>query len=120
MKDMAQPRRKCKLANTSVKDKTDLRKYEQIIVETINQTVAGKNPVVFEGYFSTDPLTQSEAVAIGRALAKLPELYHLGKTITTFRLFDGKTYESEESNTPINGKANSPPKNKPKQGGRVR
>ena len=117
---MAQPRRKCKLVNTSVKDKTDLRKYEQIIVETINQTVAGKNPRVFESYFSTDPLTQSEAVAIGRALAKLPELYHLGKTITTFRLFDGKTYESEESNTPINGKANSPPKNKPKQGGRVR
>ncbi len=33
---MAQPRRKCKLVNTGVKDKTDLRKYEQIILDTIN------------------------------------------------------------------------------------
>ena len=118
MKSTAQPRRKCKLVNSDVKDSTDLRSYEQLIIETINATVEGKNPKVFETYFSTDPLTQSEAVAIGRALAKLPELYHLGKTITTFRLFDGKTYESEESNIPINGKANSPPKKKIK-GGRM-
>ena len=74
---------------------------------------------MFENYFSTDPLTQSESVAIGRALAKLPELKHLGKTVTTFRLFDGKNYDSEESNTPIKGKANSPPKKKTK-GGRMK
>ena len=115
---MAQPRRKCKLINSDIKGKTNLRSYEQLIIETINSTVEGKNPKVFETYFSTDPLTQSESVAIGRALAKLTELKHLGKKVTTFRLFDGKTYESEESNTPINGKANSPPKKKIK-GGRM-
>jgi len=116
---MAQPRRKCKLVNSDVKDSTDLRAYEQLIIETINATAEGKNPKVFETYFSTDPLTQSESVAIGRALAKLPELKHLGKTVTTFRLFDGKNYESEQSNTAIKGKANSPPKKKTK-GGRMK
>ena len=115
---MAQPRRKCKLVNSDVKDKTDLRQYEQMIVETINATVKGKNPKVFEKYFSTDPLSQSEAVAIGRALAKIPELYSLGKTITTFRLFDGRTCESEESNTPQKSKINSQPK-KSNRGGRM-
>ena len=55
---------------------------------------------------------------LGQKLSVFTELNHLGKIITTFRLFDGKTYESEESNTPINGKANSPPKKKTK-GGRM-
>ena len=82
-------RRKCRLAVTDYKD-IDLRKFEDIIVRTVNETVKGKNPKVFKDYFSTDLLTQSEAVAIGRALAKLTELKHLGKTVTTFRLFDGK------------------------------
>ena len=104
MKDMAQPRRKCKLANTSVKDKTNLRKYEQLIIETINSTMEGKNPKVFETYFSTDPLTQSEAVQLGRALAKLEELNGYGKVVITFRLFEGKLYESEDSEYSINEK----------------
>ena len=49
-------------------------------------------------------LTQSESVLIGRALAKLEELKPYGKTITIFRLFDGKAYASEESNVPIKKK----------------
>ena len=93
-------RRKCRLADSEHKD-VDLRKYAKIIEDTVNKTVPGKNPNVFENYFSTDELTQSEAVAIGRALAKIDELKQYGKTVTTFRLFDGKTYESEASNTPI-------------------
>ena len=101
---MAQLRRKCKLVNTALKDMVDLRDYEQIIVQTIEATVAGKNPKVYREYFSTDKLTQSESVAIGRALSKIPELYALGKTVTTFRLFDGKTYQSEEATTPIQPK----------------
>jgi len=92
------PRRKCKLADVEFRDE-DLRKYKKQIVDTINNTVPGKNPRVFKDYYSTDVLTHSEAVAVGRALAKIEELKQFGKTVTIFRLFDGKTYESENSDT---------------------
>ena len=94
-------RRKCKLADKDFRDK-DLRKFKKKIVDTINATVPGKNPKVFEDYYSTDILTHSESVAIGRALSKIEELKAFGKTVTIFRLFDGKNYESESSDKPIN------------------
>ena len=97
---MANQRRKCRLADVNSRS-VDLRKYAPIIIATIEMTVAGKNPKVYEDYFSTDPLTQTEAVQVGRALAKIPQLKGYGKSITIFRLFDGKMYESEESKTPI-------------------
>ncbi len=55
---------------------------EDIIVETINKTVPGKHPSVHKDCFLTDKLTQSEAVALGRALAKIDELKALGKPVT--------------------------------------
>ena len=88
-------RRKCKLANSDYKN-IDLREYKDVIIETINTTVPGKNPVVCKKYFYTDVLTQSEAVSLGRALAKIEGLKEMGKTVTTFRLFDGKVYDEEE------------------------
>ena len=91
------PRRKCKLSDADLRD-IDLRQYRKVIVDTINKTVPGKNPRVFKDYYSTDVLTHSESVAVGRALAKIEELKQFGKTVTIFRLFDGKTYESESSN----------------------
>lgn len=97
---MANERRKCRLADAESRN-VDLRKYEQIIISTVNMTVANKHPKVYQDYFSTDPLTQTEAVMLGRALSKLPELKDYGKSITIFRLFDGKMYDSEESKTPI-------------------
>ena len=97
---MANHRRKCRLADSNFKQ-IDLRQYEQIIKDTINATVPNKNPEVFKDYYSTDVLSQSEAVLIGRALAKIDELKVYGKTVTIFRLFDGKTYESEESKVPM-------------------
>ena len=72
-------RRKCTLANKNFKN-IDLRNFEQIIVDTINSTVTGKNPKVYKDYFSTDSLTQSESVAIGRALSKIAELNIYGKS----------------------------------------
>ena len=113
---MPTPRRKCKLSDTEYKN-VDLTKFSDIIINTINSTVPGKNPKVYESYFSTDLLTQSEVVAIGRALAKLQELNVYGKTVTTFRLFDGKTYFCEESNAPLQKKASI--KLKRPKGGRV-
>ena len=97
---MANQRRKCRLADVSYRN-VDLRKYAPIIIATIEMTVAGKNPKAYEDYFSTDPLTQTEAVMLGRALSKLPQLKGYGKSITIFRLFDGKMYESEDAETPI-------------------
>ena len=96
---MATKRRKFKLANADFRD-TNLKKYEQIIIDTINQTVPGKDPKVFENYFSTKALNQSEAVKLGRALAKIGELSAFGQEKKIFRLFDGKTYDSEEATTP--------------------
>ena len=97
---MPEPRRKCRLADTQHRN-VDLRKYADLIIATINETVPGKNPRVYEDYFSTDPLTQSESIQIGKALAKIPQLLGFGKTVTTFRLFDGKNYESEAATMPI-------------------
>ena len=97
---MDNPRRKCKLADSTHKD-VDLRRYEKLIIDTVNKTIPNKNPKVFEEYFSTDPLTQREAVLLGRALAKIDELKSYGKTVTIFRLFDGKMYSSESSDKPI-------------------
>ena len=100
---MKVPRRKCRLAASKYKD-VDLRQYNKLIIDTINATVPGKNPVVYKDHFSTDVLTQSEAVSLGRAMARLDELKGYGKTVTIFRLFDGRTCESEESNLTFKGK----------------
>ena len=93
-------RRKYKLADSTHSD-VDLRNYRKLIIDTVNKTVGNKNPKVYKEYFSTDPLTQSEAVTLGRALSKLDELKIYGKTVTTFRLFDGKIYESEKAKKPL-------------------
>ena len=108
------PRRKCKLADIDNRD-IDLRQYRKKIVDTINSVVPGKNPRVFKDYYSTDILTHKEAVLVGRALAKIEELKVYGKTITIFRLFDGKVYPSESAKQPINKKNKKQPK-----GGRMR
>jgi hypothetical protein len=97
---MAKPRRKCKLADSNHKN-VDIRRFEKLIIDTVNKTVPNKNPKVFKEYFSTDLLTQSESVLLGRALAKIDELKAYGKTVTIFRLFDGKMYSSEDATKPI-------------------
>ena len=80
---------------------THFKRDDKLIIDTINSTVPGKNPAVYKDHFSTDELTQREAFLIGMALSKLPQLNQYGKTITTFRLFDGKTYASEYAKEPI-------------------
>lgn len=82
-------------------ENVDLRDYEKEIVDTIEKIAPGKHPKVFKDYYSTDDLTQSEAVKIGRELASFDDLKKLGRTITTFRLFEGKLYSSEDSNVPV-------------------
>ena len=89
-------RRVCKLADKENRKAIDLRDYEDIIIDTINKVIPNKNPKVEEHFFSTDRLTQSEAVRLGLALSAIPDLAVLGKTITTFRLFDGRIVEDNK------------------------
>ena len=106
---MATPRRKYRLADSNHAD-IDLRDYKKVIKETVNRVVPGKEPRVYKEYFSTDLLSHSEAVTLGRALAKIETLYTLGKTVTTFRLFDGQLYDSEAAVKPSNVKKKVKPK----------
>ena len=118
---MTTQRKKFRLA-AAEHQKQSLLPYKQEILDAINRAVPGKNPKVFEHYYSTDPLTQSETVRIGRELSKITDLIPLGKEIKTFRLFEGKLYESEDSNTPIlNSKSNNKQEIKSERnGGRMR
>ncbi len=86
--------RKYRLSDTS--QVVDLCQYEDEIIQTINDTVPDKHPKVYPDHFTTDQLSQSEAVKIGRALSKRYNLQKYGKFITTFRLFSGRTVEVEE------------------------
>lgn len=86
-------RRICKLTNKSQRNNVDLRNYSQLIIDTINKIAPNKNPIVNQHSFSTDPLTHSEAVKLGFALAMIPEISKLGIWVHTFRLFDGKIVE---------------------------
>ena len=97
---MSQLRRKFRLINSEYSD-MDLTIYEQEIVNAVNSVVPGKNPEVYKDHFSTDPLTQSEAVALGRALVKIDGLKDCGKEVKTYRLFEGKNYASEEASKPM-------------------
>lgn len=99
---MSVPRRKSKLAIHD--NEVDLTVYSKEIIDVVNEIAPGKNPKVFRTYYSTDELTQSEAVKIGQKLSKIPGLKDYGITITTFRLFEGKLYESETSNRLANKK----------------
>ena len=112
-------RRKCRLVN-SRHSGIDLRQFEELIVSTIDRVVPGKNPKVFKDYFSTDLLTQGEAVALGRELSKVEQLKGFGKEVTTFRLFDGKTYDSEEARLPSSYKKRADKANLRVIGGRMK
>lgn len=92
---MAMTRRICRLADKSKRNSVDLRQYKCLILSVINEVVPNKNPIVEKEYFSTDPLTQGEAVKLGLALSALPSMARLGKKITTFRLFDGTIVEDD-------------------------
>ncbi|MBR6523558.1 MAG: hypothetical protein IKT39_02990 [Clostridia bacterium] len=118
---MATLRKKFRLA-AAEHQKQSLLPYEQEILDAINRTIAGKNPKVFEHYISIDPLTHSETIRICRELSKIADLVPLGKKIETFRLFEGKLYESEDSDKPIlNSKSNNKQEiNSIRNGGRMR
>ena len=89
-------KRICKLADKNLRKTIDLRNYEDIIIDTINEVVPNKNPIVQSDHFSTDVLTHSEAIRLGFALAEKPEIAKLGILVSIFRLFNGHIVEDEK------------------------
>ena len=88
-------RRECRLSESAHRN-VDLRAYEKEIIAIIEETVPNKNPVVYKDHFTTDELTRGEAIQVGRVLAKNKDLSVFGKTVSIFRLFDGKNVEVKE------------------------
>lgn len=95
-------RRRCRLSNTDNRH-IDLCNYGEIIIDVLNMTVPGKNPTVTKDYFETDILSRGESIRVGQALSRVPELAAFGKTVTTFRLFDGEIVKDDEK---ANNKSN--------------
>lgn len=89
-------KRICKLADKNLRKTIDLRNYEDIIIDTINEVAPNKNPIVQSDHFSTDVLTHSEAIRLGFALAEKPEIAKLGILVSIFRLFNGRIVEDEK------------------------
>ena len=89
-------RRVCKLTDKNQRNTVDLRNYSQTIIDTINKIAPNKNPIVYQHSFSTDPLTHSQSVKLGFALAEIPEIAKLGIWVKTFRLFDGRIVEDKK------------------------
>ena len=91
---MATKRRNCRLTDRDNRNTTDLTQYSDIIIETINRVVPGKNPTVEQDYFATDPLTHSEAVRLGRELIRNDKLRELARIVTQYRLFEGREVDN--------------------------
>ena len=89
-------RRVCKLTDKTQRNNVDLRNYSQTIIDTINKIAPNKNPIVYQHSFSTDPLTHSQSVKLGFALAEIPEIAKLGIWVKTFRLFDGRIIDDKK------------------------
>ena len=88
-------RRICRLADSNYKD-IDLRDYEAEILAAIEKIAPGTHPVVEKGSFTTDELTQSQAVRLGRELYQIDGLKKYGKIVTQARLFTGRRVEVDE------------------------
>lgn len=94
-----QQRKKFRLANAD-KRNVDLTLYANLIIDAVNRTVPNKHPEVFKDCFVVDLLTQRESVLLGRELSSIPELNKLGKTVSIFRLFNGKVYACKDREAP--------------------
>ena len=89
-------RKKFRLANTD-KRNVDLTLYANLIIDAVNRTVPNKHPEIFTDCFVVDLLTQRESVLLGKELSSIPELNKLGKTVSIFRLFNGRVFNVKDS-----------------------
>jgi hypothetical protein len=89
-------KRECTLTNSQYRDSVDLREYADEIKRIIEDTVPNRHPQVYKDHFTTDHLSPGEAVKVGRALSKSEYLAPFGKTVTTFRLFNGRNVDTSD------------------------
>ena len=106
---MTKGRRVCRLADKQFRN-VDLRQYKDLMMNTINEVVPGKNPEISKDGFSTDELTHSEAVRLGQALSRLDALKPYGKIVSQFRLFEGKTVIPTQATKPDDNKTKGKPR----------
>lgn len=80
--------RKYTLADGSKRGKVDLRDYEDIIVAAVEEFAPGNTVVVTSDYYMVkNPLTQSQAVKIGRRICESDLSQHC---IKLSKLFNSK------------------------------
>lgn len=87
--------RKYTLANGQKRNQVDLRDYEDIIVAAVNEFAPDNTVVVTKNYYTVkEPLTQSQAVKIGRKICESELSRHC---IKLSKLFNS-TLVKEETN----------------------
>ena len=87
--------RKYALANGSMRGMVDLRDYSDIITAAVQEFAPGSTVVVCQDYYTVlEPLTQSQAVKIGRRICES----NLSKyCIKLSKLFNSKEVTNEKS-----------------------
>ena len=88
--------RKYSLANGSMRGVVDLRDYSDVITAAVQEFAPGSSVVVCRDYYTVlEPLTQSQAVKIGRRICESD----LSKyCIKLSKLFNSKEVTNEKTN----------------------
>lgn len=77
--------RKYTLANGKCRGEVDLRDYQDVIIKAVLEFAPGTTVVVFKDYYTVkEPLTQSQAVRIGRRICESDLCQHCIKLSKLF------------------------------------
>ena len=88
--------RKYSLANGSMRGVVDLRDYSDVIKAAVQEFAPGATVVVYQDYYTVlEPLTQSQAVKIGRRICESNLSQYC---IKLSKLFNSKEVTNEKTN----------------------
>lgn len=91
--------RKYTLANSACRGVVDLRDYEEIIVSAVLEFAPGTTVTVTKDYYTVnEPLTQSQAVRIGRRICESDLSQHCIKLSKLFNSTQVKEKTDEHGN----------------------
>ena len=86
--------RKYSLANGPMRGKVDLRDYSDVITAAVQEYAPGSTVAVFRDYYTVlEPLTQSQAVKIGRRICESNLSQYC---IKLSKLFSSREVDNEE------------------------
>ena len=93
--------RKYSLANISRRGSVDLREFEDVIINAVQEFAPGNTVVVASDYYMVrNPLTQSQAVKIGRRICESDLSRHcikLSKLFNSKEVSDGNNKKQEHN-----------------------